>query len=254
MNTTCIVIPFYNEINRFPKSEFLEFLQKDQETCFCLVNDGSTDETGKMLESVHEQFPDRILVATLPENKGKASAIRVGMKAGMQKFDSEYFGYFDADLATSLEESNRLYLSLQEKPSLEFAFGSRVAILGLRIDRKLYRHLIGRIIATFISNILHLMIYDTQCGAKLFKRSLAETVFDQPFITAWLFDVEILARIIGIYGRERIEDIVVEVPVRSWIDKGGSKINWTYGFRVFYDLVRIRNYYRSSLRKPEKAV
>jgi len=247
MNSICIIIPFYNEANRFPVDEFLEFLQRDPETSFCLVNDGSTDETGKMLESLNEKFPGRILVTTMPENKGKAGAVQTGMISALRHFRCGYFGFFDADLSTRLEEVFRLRSSIQEKPTLEFAFGSRVAILGVRIERKFYRHLIGRIIATFISNILHLMVYDTQCGAKLFSQPLAARIFEKPFITRWLFDVEILARIIGIYGRDGIEEVVVEVPVESWIDKGGSKISWTYGFRVLYDLMRIRNHYKSIL-------
>ncbi len=247
MNSICIIIPFYNEAGRFPADEFLEFLQKDPETSFCLVNDRSTDDTGRMLESVREKFSDRILVITLSENKGKAGAVQAGMIAALQHFNCGYYGFFDADLSTRLEESFRLRSLLQEKPTLEFAFGSRVAILGVRIERKLYRHLIGRIIATFISGILHLMVYDTQCGAKLFTRQVAGRVFEKPFITRWLFDVEILARIIGIYGRDRIGEVVVEVPVESWIDKGGSKVSWTYGFRVLYDLMRIRNHYKAFL-------
>jgi glycosyltransferase involved in cell wall biosynthesis len=247
MNPICIIIPFYNEAKRFPAKEFLEFLQKDPETSFCLVNDGSTDETGRMLGSLHDKFPDRIQVISLSENNGKAVAVQTGMISAMQHFTCGYYGYFDADLSTRLEESFRLRSRLQEKPTLEYAFGSRIAILGYRIERKLYRHLIGRIIATFISGILHLMVYDTQCGAKLFTQSLAARVFEKPFITRWLFDVEILARIIGIYGRDRVEEVVVEVPVESWIDKGGSKISWTYGFRVLYDLMRIRNHYKSFL-------
>jgi dolichyl-phosphate beta-glucosyltransferase len=247
MNSICIIIPFYNEASRFPEDEFLEFLQKDPETSFCLVNDGSTDETGRMLESLREKYPDRILVTTLPENKGKAGAVQAGMISALQNFTCRYFGYFDADLSTQLDESFRLRSRLQEKPTLEFAFGSRVAILGVRIERKLYRHLIGRIIATFISGILHLMVYDTQCGAKLFTQPMAARVFEKPFITRWLFDVEILARIIGMYGRDGIEEVVVEVPVGSWIDKGGSKVSWTYGFRVLYDLMRIRIHYKSFL-------
>jgi glycosyltransferase involved in cell wall biosynthesis len=245
MNEICIIIPFYNEVTRFPVGEFLEFLQNDQETAFCLVNDASTDDTGSLLKSLQEKVPDRILVTTLPRNKGKAGAVRAGMILALQHFPSGYFGYFDADLSTRLEEAARLHSCLQEKPTLEFAFGSRVGILGVRIERKLYRHLIGRVIATFISNILHLMVYDTQCGAKLFTRELAARIFGEPFITRWLFDVEILARIIGIYGRDRIENVVVEVPVKSWIDKGGSKVSWKYGFRVFYDLFRIRGHYKS---------
>jgi dolichyl-phosphate beta-glucosyltransferase len=247
MNTICIIIPFFNEAGRFPVDEFLAFLAKDPETCFCLVDDGSSDGTGKMLESLREKFPERILVMPFTENNGKAAAVRAGMNSALSRFDCGYYGYFDADLATRLEEAYRLRSRLEERPSLEFAFGSRVALLGVRIERKVYRHLIGRVIATFISRILHLMVYDTQCGAKLFTRPLAVKVFEEPFLTRWLFDVEILARITGIAGRNRIEEVAVEVPVESWIDKGGSKVSWSYGFRVFWDLLRIRNHYKSLL-------
>jgi hypothetical protein len=203
-----------------------------------------------MLESLRKKFPDQVLVCKMNENKGKAEAVRTGMVNGLQHFSSGYFGYFDADLSTSLDEAYRLQGFFHDKPSLKFCFGSRMAIVGVKIERKLYRHLIGRIIATFISNILDLVVYDTQCGAKLFKREVADKVFKDSFLTRWLFDVEILARIIGMYRGERIEDIMLEVPVSSWIDKGGSKISWTYGFRVFFDLFRIRRYYRTALKRP----
>lgn len=247
MNTICIIIPFYNEAGRFPADEFVLFLRKYPETFFCLVDDGSSDGTGKILESLGRQFPDRIKVIPIPENNGKAEAVRAGMISGLSHFMSNYYGYFDADLSIRLEEVFRLCSRLEEKPSLELVFGSRVATFGVSINRKFYRHFIGRIIATFISRILHLMVYDTQCGAKLFTRSLAERVFEKPFLTRWLFDVEILARIVGIHGRQQLEDVMVEVPVESWIEKGGSKVSWRYGFRVFYDLWRIRNHYKSSL-------
>jgi glycosyltransferase involved in cell wall biosynthesis len=247
MNEICIIIPFYNEATRFPLEEFQEFLQKDQDMSFCLVNDGSTDETGKMLESLREQFPSRILIVNLTKNKGKAEAVQIGIISALQHYPSNYVGFFDADLSTKLEESYHLRSKIQEKNSLQAVFGSRIAILGVRIERKLYRHVIGRIIATLISNLLHLKIYDTQCGAKLFTRQLAASVFEKPFITRWLFDVEILARILGMCSRDRIDEIVVEVPVSSWIDKGKSKVSWTYGFRVFYDLMRIRTHYKDFL-------
>jgi glycosyltransferase involved in cell wall biosynthesis len=245
MTSICIIIPFYNESGRFRQNEFIDFASSDPGFSFCLVNDGSSDDTGQILESLKNKFPERILVCPHNENKGKAEAVRTGISAALQHFDARYFGYFDADLSTPLDESLRLQASLAEKPGLQFAFGSRVAIVGKKIERKLYRHLMGRIIATFISGILHIMVYDTQCGAKLFTRSIAEKVFREPFISRWLFDVEIMARIIEISGRDKIEETMVEVPVRSWIDRGGSKISWTYAFRVFYDLFRIHRHYPS---------
>jgi len=249
MDPICIVIPCYNEVSRFPKGEFVEFARSHPETSFCLVNDGSKDRTARLLESLHEEFPDQIVVCTIPENKGKAEAVRIGMLAGLQHFSSGYFGYFDADLSASLEEAFRLRTVFQEKPSLAFCFGSRMAMVGVSIDRKLYRHFIGRILATCISNILHLVVYDTQCGAKLFRRDFVEKIFKKPFISRWLFDVEIMARIIGLYTGDRIEEIMLEIPVSSWIDKGGSLISWTYGFRVFFDLYCIHREYKTILLK-----
>ena len=107
----------------------------------------------------------------------------------------------------------------------------------------MYRHLLGRVIATLISNLLGLKVYDTQCGAKLFTGELAEAVFTEPFCTTWVFDVEIFARIIRIYGRDNIERIMIEVPLMHWSDKGGSKIEPSYALKVFYDLIRIRKKY-----------
>ena len=253
MDPICIVIPCYNEASRFPVGEFMEFTRSHPETSFCLVNDGSKDATKTLLESLREQFPDQIILCTMPDNKGKAEAVRTGMLAGLQHFASGYFGYFDADLSASLEEAFRLRNVFQGKPSLEFCFGSRVAIVGATIDRKLYRHFIGRILATCISNILYLMVYDTQCGAKLFRRDLAEKIFEKPFVSRWLFDVEIIARIIGMHKGDRIEEVMLGVPVSLWIDKGKSRVSWTYGFKVFFDLYCIHRAYKILLRKHSES-
>ena len=247
MNEICIVIPCYNEAGRLREEDFTGIVEKYPEIALCLVNDGSIDKTEEILKKIRDKAPGKIILKNLEKNMGKAEAVRKGMLEAINHYQSEYFGYFDADMATPPEESLKLRAALQAKPTLEYAFGSRVGTLGVKIERKLYRHLIGRVIATFISNILHLMVYDTQCGAKLFKRGLAVQVFEKPFITRWLFDVEILARILGIFGRAHIEEVAVEVPVGSWIDRGKSKVSWTYGFRIFYDLIRIRRHYRKNL-------
>jgi len=97
---------------------------------FVSLIDGSTDKTGRMLESLREKFPERILVITVPANKGKAAAVQAGMISALQHFTCGYFGFFDADLATRLDESFRLRSSLQEKPSLELRSGHGLPFLA----------------------------------------------------------------------------------------------------------------------------
>ena len=78
------------------------------------------------------------------------------------------------------------------------------------------------------SMVLKLPVYDTQCGAKLFSNSIASQIFNKPFISKWLFDIELFSRAIILYGRQAIKETVVEIPLNEWEDKAGSKIKTTY--------------------------
>jgi hypothetical protein len=106
--------------------------------------------------------------------------------------------------------------------------GSRVKLLGRKIERRALRHYVGRVYATCASLVLNLPIYDTQCGAKIFKNSQElKIVFNKPFSAKWIFDVEILARFIMIErfrGGKPLKDSVIEHPLEEWKDVSGSKI------------------------------
>ena len=104
------------------------------------------------------------------------------------------------------------------------------------MERRFSSFLIGRIVATFISNILGIKVYDTQCGCKVFKSSLVDTLFGDPFVSKWLFDVELFSRMLCAYGKEEALEKMDEIPVKQWIDKGDSKVKLSYALRLWYDL------------------
>ena len=109
--------------------------------------------------------------------------------------------------------------------------------------RKLLRHYIGRVFATFVAQMLGLAIYDTQCGAKLFRvNSQLQEIFEKPFLSRWIFDVEIIARSIQIRKREDcdpVSSVICEHPLMSWFDVEGSKLKLRDFVMVSRDLVRI---------------
>lgn len=215
-----IVVPCYNEEKRLPAEVFADFMKRHEKITFLFVNDGSTDDTGHVLQKLCAGCNNAKLLE-LSENCGKAEAVRQGMlRAAGSK--ARFIGFCDADGATPLEEFIDM-LSLSRESTLMIS-GCRFLRLGGRIKRSPLRHFIGRIFATAASMYLDLPVYDTQCGAKLYASETVAAVFDKPFVTRWFFDVEILDRLILIYGKDRIMQDCFEYPLHCWEDKSGSKI------------------------------
>ena len=110
-------------------------------------------------------------------------------------------GYWDADLATPLSTIPEFIEKFQSSRALVAVCGSRILRLGASIQRLVFRHYLGRVFSTVASNILNIPVYDTQCGAKLFRTEHAELIFSEHFISRWFFDVELFAR--ALLGPER---------------------------------------------------
>jgi hypothetical protein len=176
------------------------------------------------------------------KNAGKAEAVRFGMQHAIEHTDALVIGFWDADLATPLPSILDLLGVLDTQPTIDMVFGSRVKLLGRQIERKAVRHYLGRVFATVASNVLGVPIYDTQCGAKLFRRTpqLARILQD-PFLSRWIFDVEMLARLIGLRGVDYITQAVYEYPLETWCDIGGSKVKPSDFLKAIGDLLRIWN-------------
>jgi len=236
---TIIVVPCFNEAARLNVTAFEDALQQDPALRFIFVDDGSTDDTQAVLARMSERN-GRAHYRILPRNAGKAEAVRHGILEALA-LEPELVGYWDADLATPLRDISA-FASVFDDPNIILVLGSRVRLLGRHIDRTPLRHYLGRIFASAASNVLGLPIYDTQCGAKLFRNvPWLRSIFERPFELNWCFDVELIARLRGLEAKGlcSLRDQCVEYALESWTDAPGSKLNLRQVPRVLGEIARL---------------
>lgn len=207
-----IVVPCYNEAARLRVADFVAFARDPEMRARLLfVNDGSTDGTLDVLRKARKECPERIDVLNLALNVGKAEAVRLGMRRALRCGDptavSEphprsrrtppppFVGFWDADLATPLDHVRLFRDVFADRPGTDMVFGARVGLLGRDIRRSARRHYVGRVFATLASLALRVPVYDTQCGAKLFRADGdLRAALSEPFDTRWVFDCELIGR------------------------------------------------------------
>lgn len=237
---TIVIVPCYNEAQRLPQQQFLDYVQHHDDVAFLFANDGSSDDTLQVLKSLTEKH-ERLLMLDIQPNGGKAEAVRRGVMHAAQQYDAPYIGFWDADLATPLFEIEN-FVAWADK-GFDIVTGLRLMRLGAKVKRKKLRHYLGRCFATCASMILKLPVYDTQCGAKLFNRRVTVNLFSTPFITKWLFDVEILARYEKVYGAKVATEKIYELPLFQWEDVDGSRLKRSDFLRAPKELLKIRKTY-----------
>jgi dolichyl-phosphate beta-glucosyltransferase len=234
-----LVVPCYNEAARLDPQAFLQFVATHPRVQLVLVDDGSVDGTGEILERMRAAAPAAVTTLRHSPRRGKAEAVRAGMLAGIQQ-RAELIGFFDADLATPLRAVDDFLAVLNDRPAVEFVLGSRVMLMGRHITRKASRHYLGRVFATAVSHALDLPVYDTQCGAKIMRVNAATAaLFDGPFRSPWIFDVELIARYLRLPvapGEPARRDRLYELVLPAWHDQPGSKLRWYDFARAMADL------------------
>ncbi len=234
-----LVVPCHNEAKRLIPERFLAFLDTNPSARLLFVDDCSGDDTPNILRNMVSLNP-RCEVIHLEKNIGKAGAVFAGFQKALDA-PWGHVGYWDADLATPLDASLEL-ATILEKGQYDYVLGSRVARIGSEIKRKASRHYVGRVYATLISLVLGMRIYDTQCGAKLFRKTEAlKKAFSEPFTTKWVFDVELLARLKKF--DPALPERVYEHPLSKWTDVPGSKVSLYDGIVALVDLLRIWSAY-----------
>jgi dolichyl-phosphate beta-glucosyltransferase len=242
---TSIVLPAYNEAKRIGPAfdELFGYLHgggpisaggrssAELGTCeVILVDDGSTDDTVKIVESRPEMAGGAIPLRVIrSRHVGKGGAVRAGMLAAR----GEFIAFSDADLATPPDQLPVLTAALGDH---DIALGSRIHPDGSdqRASQPFYRRTLGRVFHGLAAAWVTGPVPDTQCGFKGFRASVARDLFGRQRIEGIVFDAEIIH-----LARRRGYTMAV-VPVQ-WSDKRGSRMHVRprLAWQVMSDLVRI---------------
>lgn len=228
-----IIIPFYNEEKRIEIERFHQIFNNYLQYDFILVDDGSTDNTSIILNEFKNKFPN-LTILKLDKNVGKAEAIRAAV---LSISTTDFIVYYDADLATPFSELEKLIQFSTLHQNYKIVMGARIKLIGNGVKRSLTRHYFGRIFATIVSQfVLKVAVYDTQCGAKVIDFKIAKLIFSKPFLSKWLFDVELLKRLQKIHN---LNEVVKEIPLENWTEIGNSKIKVIDFFKIPFELLKI---------------
>ncbi len=220
-----IVIPAYNEERRLaPTLERVQQYLREQEyrAEVIVVDNNSRDATAEVAA--------RAGATVLKEpRQGKGAAVRTGMLAA----EGEYVLFSDADLSTPIEEVEKLMSAL--KSGYDIAIGSRaLPESNLPVRQPWYREMVGRAGNLLVRLMAVHGIADTQCGFKLFPRSIARRLFGAQRLTGIAFDMEVL------FLAQRLGLKIAEVPV-TWIDNPDTRISRVRDSAdAIKDLIRIR--------------
>ncbi len=214
MNSISLIIPCYNEVSNFQKGvldKIGNYVRDDERFIEVLiVDDGSTDESRDVITSKYlKQFPKFRLVCC--SHRGKAPTVI----SGIQEAKGKYVFFTDADLATPIEEVEKL-IEVQKSTGTPLVIGSRGAV---RPDAPITRKIMALGMIMVRTLIVGLPgIKDTQCGFKLFDRTVALSVIDKLVVfkrktvgrqasVSAIFDLEFL------FIANRLRYKIVEVPV-----------------------------------------
>lgn len=164
-----IVLPCYNEADNLPiLVEGYRAVWEDLPAELILVDNGSTDHTRKVLESVTAPFVRSVRV---PVNRGYGHGIHTGLLAAK----GEVVGYSHADMQCPPGDLFRAYHALAARPDL-----ARAIVKGQRAPRPWQDEMVTGGMGFIASTVLGLPLADINAQPKVFHASLRDRLTSPP--------------------------------------------------------------------------
>ena len=227
-----IVIPVYNEEQYLSKLLLdLKIYFNNQNVEIIFINDGSFDESRKILEDLKtNSYLFNFILINLEKNTGKGNAVREGLKISK----GNYILLQDADLELDIKDSKEIYDIIESNKNIKCIFGSRYLSGKLKKHNYFINQVIGKF-NTFLFNLLFgQSLTDIHCGLKIFHRDVYNEI--KLSLNDFGLEIDIASQII----KNNFYIYEVGVSYFSRTVKAGKKITWLDGLKSYFYLFKVR--------------
>lgn len=224
-----IVIPIYNEAATILELlHHISSLELETEKEVVLVDDGSTDETRKILSDVQHEHPEWKFIFH-KRNRGKGAALRSGFRV----VTGDVVVVQDADLEYNPGDYAALLAPIANGHA-DVVYGSR--FVGGGPHRVLfYWHYVGNKMLTGLSNMMTgINLTDIEVCYKMFRKEVLDSIELQE--ERFGFEVEITAKVAR--GKWRIYEVPISYYGRTYEE--GKKITWKDAIRALWCIFKYR--------------
>jgi len=223
-----IIIPVYNEAEtiRTVVDKVRQVDLGDIQKEIIISDDGSSDQTGVIIEQITSQDPS-IKLYSSPTNLGKGAAVRLGMALST----GEIIVIQDADLELDPNDLIHLLQPILQSQA-DVVYGSRFKDRNVDLPRRAF--LANRLLTSLTNLLFGGKLTDMETAYKMFRRQAIQGIrlrsvrFD--------FEPEITAHFL------KKGEKIIEVPIRynPRSKSQGKKISWIDGFDAVYTLFRCK--------------
>jgi glycosyltransferase involved in cell wall biosynthesis len=245
---SALIIPFFNESNRINANFFKSILNLPVDFII-LVDDGSSDGSSDIISQILGE-DKRLIWLENTVNLGKSEAVRVGLIKSIQ-LDCKFILTSDADGALETADLQKALSLALEHSSVDsqgwtqnaIFSGARVRLSGWNIQRTTLRQWVGRIIATLVSIISGVEMYDPQSPVRVYviDRKIFLRSLQKKFKTKWFSEIELILRLQKILIAEHSNFLkIYEFPLGYFKDVAGGSLTPSKILLVVKELITLK--------------